>query len=271
MIYVAPERLPADGFLEFAQHNGISLLAVDEAHCVSQWGQDVRPSYLAIAQFVEKLPVRPTVGAFTATATAQVKEDIQRLLQLRDPLCVTTGFDRPNLYFAVVQTKKKDEWLADYLSRHAGQSGIVYCATRKTVEQVCGSLLEKSISVTRYHAGLSDAERRQNQEDFVFDRAQLMVATNAFGMGIDKSNVSFVIHYNMPRRPDGLAGTVRRRSASCSTPPAMCAQPGFSSRIPRATRTCVLRTGRRSFTRIWSGCRRWWATAPQPAVCGPIC
>jgi len=199
LIYVAPERLPADGFLEFAQHNGISLLAVDEAHCVSQWGQDFRPSYLAIAQFVEELPVRPTVGAFTATATAQVKEDIQRLLQLRDPLCVTTGFDRPNLYFAVVQTKKKDEWLADYLSRHAGQSGIIYCSTRKTVEQVCGSLLEKSISVTRYHAGLSDAERRQNQEDFVFDRAQLMVATNAFGMGIDKSNVSFVIHYNMPK------------------------------------------------------------------------
>ncbi len=199
ILYVAPERLLTDSFLALAQSRPISLLAVDEAHCVSQWGQDFRPSYRSIPAFVEKLPARPVVGAFTATATAQVREDIRRLLSLQDPFCVTTGFDRPNLFFDVVQTKEKDSWLAEFLSRHAGQSGIIYCSTRKTVEQVCGSLLQKGISVTRYHAGLSDEERRQNQEDFVFDRARLMVATNAFGMGIDKSNVSFVVHYNMPK------------------------------------------------------------------------
>ena len=199
IIYVAPERLLTDSFLSFAQSKPISLLAVDEAHCVSQWGQDFRPSYLTIAEFVGRLPVRPAVGAFTATATAQVQEDIRRLLALRDPLCITTGFDRPNLYFDVVHTKQKDEWLAGFLTRHAGQSGIIYCSTRKAVEQVCAGLQQKSNSVTRYHAGLSDEERRRNQEDFVFDRARIMVATNAFGMGIDKSNVSFVVHYNMPK------------------------------------------------------------------------
>ena len=199
IIYVAPERLLTDSFLSFAQTTHVSLLAVDEAHCVSQWGQDFRPSYLSVAEFVEKLPARPVVGAFTATATAQVKEDIQRLLSLRDPLCITTGFDRPNLCFDVVQTRQKDQWLAEFLTQHAGQSGIIYCSTRKTVEQVWESLRQKAISATRYHAGLSDEERRRNQEDFVFDRARIMVATNAFGMGIDKSNVSFVVHYNMPK------------------------------------------------------------------------
>lgn len=199
IIYVAPERLLTDSFLSFARSGPIPLLAVDEAHCVSQWGQDFRPSYLSIAEFVEKLPARPVVGAFTATATAQVKEDIRRLLSLRDPLCITTGFDRPNLYFDVVQTRRKDQWLAEFLTEHAGQSGIIYCSTRKTVEQVCEGLRQTALPVTRYHAGLSDEERRRNQEDFVFDRARIMVATNAFGMGIDKSNVSFVVHYNMPK------------------------------------------------------------------------
>ena len=199
IIYVAPERLLTDSFLSFAQSKPIPLLAVDEAHCVSQWGQDFRPSYLSIAEFVKKLPARPVVGAFTATATAQVKADIQRLLCLGGPLCITTGFDRPNLYFDVVRTRQKDQWLAEFLAQHAGQSGIIYCSTRKTVEQVWESLQQKAISVTRYHAGLSDEERRRNQEDFVFDRARIMVATNAFGMGIDKSNVSFVVHYNMPK------------------------------------------------------------------------
>ena len=177
----------------------ISLLAVDEAHCVSQWGQDFRPSYLAVADFIGSLPVRPPVGAFTATATARVREDIVRLLGLRDPACVTTGFDRANLFFDVVEPKDKTAWVIDYVKRHAGQSGIIYCATRKAVEAVCQSLRARGFSATRYHAGLDDEERRANQDDFVYDRAPVMVATNAFGMGIDKSSVSYVLHYNMPK------------------------------------------------------------------------
>lgn len=199
LIYVAPERLSTSGFLDFAQEIEIPLLAVDEAHCVSQWGQDFRPSYLKIAEFLEQLPRRPVMGAFTATATEQVKEDIERLLLLQAPLRVTTGFDRPNLYFETVRPKSKDAYLKKFISERPGQSGIVYCATRKTVESVCTALIADGFSATRYHAGLSDTERRQNQEDFVYDRARVMVATNAFGMGIDKSNVGFVVHYNMPK------------------------------------------------------------------------
>ena len=199
LIYVAPERLSTPGFLRFAQEAEISLLAVDEAHCVSQWGQDFRPSYLKIAEFIQQLPCRPTVGAFTATATDQVKKDIRRLLLLEDPLCITTGFDRPNLYFETVRPRSKEAYLKRFLSQRPGQSGIVYCATRKTVESVCTALMADGFSATRYHAGLPDEERRHNQEDFVYDRARIMVATNAFGMGIDKSNVGFVVHYNMPK------------------------------------------------------------------------
>ncbi len=199
LIYVAPERLSTPGFLRFAQEAEVSLLAVDEAHCVSQWGQDFRPSYLKIADFLQQLPCHPTVGAFTATATDQVKEDIRRLLLLKDPLCITTGFDRPNLYFETVRPKSKEAYLKRFLSQRPGQSGIVYCATRKTVEFVCTALMADGFSATRYHAGLPDEERRHNQEDFVYDRARIMVATNAFGMGIDKSNVGFVVHYNMPK------------------------------------------------------------------------
>ena len=199
LIYVAPERLSTPGFLRFAQEAEVSLLAVDEAHCVSQWGQDFRPSYLKIADFLQQLPCHPTVGAFTATATDQVKEDIRRLLLLKDPLCITTGFDRPNLYFETVRPKSKEAYLKRFLSQRPGQSGIVYCATRKTVEFVSTALRADGFSATRYHAGLPDEERRHNQEDFVYDRARIMVATNAFGMGIDKSNVGFVVHYNMPK------------------------------------------------------------------------
>ena len=199
LIYVAPERLSAPGFLSFAQQADISLLAVDEAHCVSQWGQDFRPSYLKIAEFIQQLPRRPVVGAFTATATGQVKEDIERLLLLQNPLKLTTGFDRPNLYFETVRPRSKEAFLKDFIRQRPGQSGIVYCATRKTVEAVCTALTADGVSATRYHAGLDDGERRQNQEDFVYDRARVMVATNAFGMGIDKSNVGFVVHYNMPK------------------------------------------------------------------------
>lgn len=199
LLYVAPERLLAEDFLQLAFDVEVALVAVDEAHCVSQWGQDFRPSYLQIPQFIQELPRRPVVGAFTATATDQVKEDIERLLLLEDPLRLTTGFDRPNLYFEVVRPHSKDLWLSDFLSRRPEQSGIVYCATRKAVESVCQRLTDGGLPATRYHAGLDDEERRRNQEDFVYDRARIMVATNAFGMGIDKSNVNFVVHYNMPK------------------------------------------------------------------------
>ena len=199
ILYVAPERLTTAGFQRLCQSLSIPLVAVDEAHCVSQWGQDFRPSYLDIAGFIEGLPQRPVVGAFTATATDAVKSDIIKLLVLRDPFCVTTGFDRPNLYFDVKTPGDKFGWVLDYVRRHGDQAGIVYCTTRKAVDQTCQKLVQHGISATRYHAGLPDDERRRNQEDFVYDRRRVMVATNAFGMGIDKSNISFVLHYNMPK------------------------------------------------------------------------
>ena len=199
IIYVAPERLETPSFQAMAQAMPISLLAVDEAHCVSQWGQDFRPVYLRIADFVDSLPTRPVMGAFTATATERVRQDIIRLLRLQNPETVTTGFDRPNLYFEVIRPKNRDAALMDILRRKRGESGIVYCATRKAVEQVCDKLIRAGIDATRYHAGLSDEERKENQEKFQYDTCPVMVATNAFGMGIDKSNVRFVIHYQMPR------------------------------------------------------------------------
>ncbi len=199
LLYIAPERLQAEGFRRLLEELPVSLVAVDEAHCVSQWGQDFRPSYLEIAELVRSLPARPPVGAFTATATAAVRRDIETLLELRDPLRVTTGFDRPNLFFEVVRARDKDQWLHRFLAERPEQSGIVYCATRKAVDTVCASLLAQGIPAARYHAGMEDQERRQSQEGFVYDQARVMVATNAFGMGIDKSNVGFVVHYNMPK------------------------------------------------------------------------
>ncbi len=199
IIYVAPERLESASFLRFAQNVKIALLAGDEAHCVSQWGQDFRPVYLRIADFVARLPVRPVMGAFTATATRRVREDIIRHLQLVNPASVTTGFDRPNLYFEVVRPKDRDRALLEVLQGRADQSGVIYCATRKAVEELCDRLNGAGFAAARYHAGLTDEERKQNQEDFQYDRVRVMVATNAFGMGIDKSNVRFVIHYHMPR------------------------------------------------------------------------
>nr|WP_325303036.1 DNA helicase RecQ [uncultured Oscillibacter sp.] len=199
LLYIAPERLQAEGFRRLLGELPVSLVAVDEAHCVSQWGQDFRPSYLEIAELVRALPVRPPVGAFTATATAAVRRDIETLLELRDPLRVTTGFDRPNLFFEVVRPRDKDLWLSRFLAERPEQSGIVYCATRKAVDAVTAALLAQGVPAARYHAGMEDGERRRSQEGFVYDQARVMVATNAFGMGIDKSNVSFVVHYNMPK------------------------------------------------------------------------
>ena len=199
IIYVAPERLMTPRFLAFAQAAEISLLAVDEAHCVSQWGQDFRPSYLEIPRFLQALPTRPVVGAFTATATRRVGEDILHLLALKEPLRVSTGFDRENLYFAVQAPVDKRRALLQLVREHAGESGIVYCATRKLVEEICAFLGREGVAATRYHAGLAPQERQQNQEDFLYDRRPIMVATNAFGMGIDKSNVRYVLHYNMPK------------------------------------------------------------------------
>ena len=199
LLYVAPERLTAPFFLDFARRVPISMVTVDEAHCISQWGQDFRPSYLKILDFLVALPQRPLVSAFTATATAEVRDDIIRALGLEEPFVITTGFDRPNLYFAVEKPSSKPSALLAHLMQRRDKSGIVYCSTRKTVEEVCDMLLSRGLPATRYHAGLDPEERLANQDDFLYDRKTVMVATNAFGMGIDKSNVSFVIHYNMPK------------------------------------------------------------------------
>ena len=199
LLYVAPERLETESFLSLTARVPVSLLAVDEAHCISQWGQDFRPSYLKIAAFLSALPHRPVIAAFTATATAQVRADIIGHLGLANPLCNITGFDRPNLYFEVLHPNNKLAKTLELVQARAGKAGIVYCATRAGVERVCEFLCDRGIAATRYHAGLSEEERRENQDDFRFDRKSVMVATNAFGMGIDKSNVSFVIHYNMPK------------------------------------------------------------------------
>ena len=233
IIYVAPERLETEGFQAFVREADISLVAVDEAHCISQWGQDFRPSYLNIPAFVESLPHRPPVGAFTATATPDVKADIHRLLDLQDPLELTTGFDRENLYFEVQQVKGRP-----------GKCGIVYCATRKNVEEVCDFLRQRGVAAARYHAGLAPEERQRNQEDFLYDRVQVMVATNAFGMGIDKSDMSSTITCPRTwrattRRRAGRAGTGRPPAASCCTVARMCGLMSFSSPTASPGRTWI--------------------------------
>lgn len=202
IIYVAPERLNTPRFLEFACNGQISMLTVDEAHCISQWGQDFRPSYLEIEDFLVRLPKRPIVSAFTATATERVKNDIIKSLSLENPVTMVTGFDRPNLFFSVVARKggrETDNSIINYVKKHEDESGIIYCATKKNVDNLYALLNEHGILAGRYHAGLSNEERKQNQEDFTYDRIRVMVATNAFGMGIDKSNVRYVLHYNMPQ------------------------------------------------------------------------
>ena len=199
LVYVAPERLESPVFRSFAAGADISMITVDEAHCISQWGQDFRPSYLKILDFIDSLPRRPIVSAFTATATREVKDDIVCTLRLHDPKVLVTGFDRPNLYFQVERTRRKDDFVIQYLRHHPGESGIIYCATRKNVDKLQELLTEYGFAATKYHAGLPAEARRKNQNDFIYDTAPVIVATNAFGMGIDKSNVRFVLHYNMPQ------------------------------------------------------------------------
>ncbi len=199
LIYVAPERLMTEGFLELAKKVPISMVTVDEAHCISQWGQDFRPSYMRIIEFVDLLEKRPIISAFTATATEHVREDIVCSLGLINPYTLVTGFNRENLFFQVDKPKNKDQYILDYIAEHPGDSGIIYCATRKNVDSLFELLHRRGVSVGKYHAGMSAAERKRMQEEFVFDYTSIVVATNAFGMGIDKSNVRFVIHYNMPQ------------------------------------------------------------------------
>ena len=199
IIYVAPERLESSEFIWFAMNVEISMVTVDESHCISQWGQDFRPSYLKIVSFIEQLKKRPIVSAFTATATEEVKDDILCTLGLNNPVTVITGFDRANLYYRVEHIKRKNDFITDYVKQHKNESGIIYCATRKNVDAVYELLFKNGVSVARYHAGMSNADRKNSQDDFIYDRASVIVATNAFGMGIDKSNVRYVIHYNMPQ------------------------------------------------------------------------
>lgn len=199
LIYVAPERLLGQEFFRFAKGAEISMVTVDEAHCISQWGQDFRPSYLKIVEFIEGLPVRPVVNAFTATATSEVTDDILCTLKLRTPNVTVTGFDRPNLHYCVERVRGKDFFVTDYVQKHSEESGIIYCATRKKVDALYEGLLARGIRAARYHAGMENEARKKSQEDFLYDRAMVMVATNAFGMGIDKADVRYVIHYHMPQ------------------------------------------------------------------------
>ena len=199
LVYISPERLENQFFTAFMQTLPISMFIIDEAHCVSQWGHDFRPSYCAVRDWIAALPNRPVVGAFTATATEKVKHDMMSLLGLQKERIFIGGFDRPNLYFRVVHAKGKMEFTLSYIAKHREDSGIIYAATRKEVDRICDELNRRGIKAGRYHAGLSDDMRRSMQEAFTYDKIQVIVATNAFGMGIDKSNVRYVIHYQMPK------------------------------------------------------------------------
>ncbi|MDZ4991994.1 DNA helicase RecQ [Clostridium perfringens] len=210
ILYVAPERLESIEFLNLVSNIDISQVAVDEAHCVSQWGHDFRSSYKFIGRFINLLKKRPVVSAFTATATEEVREDIVKLLELNNPEFFVSGFDRDNLKIVIEKGVNKDHYILDYLKENKDVSGIIYCATRKEVDSLCDLINSRGIDCTKYHAGLSDIERKENQEDFVFDKVNIMVATNAFGMGIDKPNIRYVIHNNMPRNIEGYYQEIGR-------------------------------------------------------------
>src|SRR5699024_9802283 len=199
LMYIAPERLNSQMFLNFTRKVTIPFVAIDEAHCISQWGHDFRPSYREIPKFISAVDNRPVIGAYTATATKEIVEDINNILKLSTPLKINTGFDRPNLYFQVKNSIDKKSFILNYSRKNSQESGIIYCATRKEVESLGELLKERGFKAGIYHAGLTDEERKKNQEDFLYDKILIMVATNAFGMGIDKSNVRFVIHHNMPK------------------------------------------------------------------------
>ncbi len=218
LLYVSPERLSDKSFIRLAVGADISVVAVDEAHCISQWGTEFRPAYLKIAQFISALPRRPIVGAFTATATKRVKKDIIRLLKLESPKIISTGYDRPNLYFSVIKCENKYHELTRLIDGLRGESGIIYCQTRNTVESVFDRLKARGCPVCKYHAGMSESDRFQNQNDFISGKAEIMAATCAFGMGIDKPDISFIIHMSMPRNIEsyyqevGRAGRDGRRA-----------------------------------------------------------
>ncbi|NLM52879.1 MAG: DNA helicase RecQ [Firmicutes bacterium] len=199
VIYVAPERLAAEEFVQSLKHVKVDFIAVDEAHCTSQWGHDFRPSYRRIAAFIQNLPQRPLVGAFTATATPEIKSDIIKFLALKEPRVVVTGFDRQNLHYAVLRGQNKQEFVVDYVLANRGKAGIIYAATRNDVDKISELLNKNGILCSKYHAGMRDAERTENQENFLQGKLPVMVATNAFGMGIDKPDVRFVIHYSIPK------------------------------------------------------------------------
>lgn len=203
LLYVTPERLESEDFIAMSKETKIAMITIDEAHCISQWGQDFRPSYLKIIDFIGELPNRPIVSAFTATATSQVKNDIAKLLKLNNPFIAATGFDRKNLYFEVQRPKDKFAALLTILNKYKDKNSIIYCSTRNNVEEVTSKLVEAGFNASYYHAGMPDIERHQSQDDFIYDRVNIMVATNAFGMGIDKSDVSLVVHYNMPKNIEG--------------------------------------------------------------------
>lgn len=210
ILYIAPERLESYEFINIISTVKVSQIAIDEAHCVSQWGHDFRGSYRKIAAFIELLKVRPIVTAFTATASLEVRRDVVKLLRLENPKIFISGFDRENLSITIVKSENKRKYIYKYLKENDDQSGIIYAATRKEVDNVYEDFLGKGYSVTRYHGGLSDEERRENQENFIYDRVRIMVATNAFGMGIDKSNIRFIIHYNMPKNIEGYYQEIGR-------------------------------------------------------------
>lgn len=210
LLYVAPERLESERFVNMLESITVSMVAIDEAHCVSQWGHDFRPSYLKLAEFLKQLPIRPVVTAFTATATERVKQDIIKQLGLKTPSVFVTGFDRSNLFFSVRKGANKLDYVVKYLQVHNSEAGIIYAATRKEVDRLYEVLYKRGIGVGKYHAGMSDEERNRNQDDFTYDRIRIIVATNAFGMGIDKSNVRFVIHFNMPKNMESYYQEVGR-------------------------------------------------------------